>query len=265
MNTIAITVLLGGIAAFMILLIIVSGFAVNGPVTGKNFIYPLVVVTGVILLFFLKYAVKSVKGRDTPVLGGAPGRLLRNYIHKDTPRKTAAKFFVVFFVLLVLGLLISPQESLVRTAIFFGISFILIRGFIHWALEYDPLPAPGVDERDCFTKAELEDTMRREMVLGLPGDVVFGWCLDTVHTIWGRFSMTEQNMEAGTIDFMFAGSHLSFVITPVSERSTRVILSISPDLPRKWSMNRDRRQNIRYLERIRALLEERAGGYRKTV
>jgi hypothetical protein len=142
--------------------------------------------------------------------------------------------------------------------LYFCFFALLIWIFVQWALEYDPLPEPGVDEQEYFTQAELEDPMCREIVMGLPAGVVHGYCLDAIQTIWGRFVMIPADAEKGTIDFMYADSHLSFVITPLSEMRTRVRFSISPDLPRKWSsQNKDRRQDIRYLDRIHEELKAR--------
>lgn len=261
MNTFAITILLAGFALLMLFILSVLGIMQTGHPTGKNYFYPLLILAAGISLFCIVFAVRTLKGEKSGVRGGEPNRIFVNYIHRDTPWKTAEKSLVVFLVLVILGIIISPADSLARTILYFCIFAILTGIFILWALEYDPLPLPGKED-EYFTEAEREDPMTREIVLGLPRDVVFGYCLDTISTIWGPFTITEKDAEKRTIDLMYGNFHLSFVLIQITEQSTRVHVSITPDLPQKWTPDKGRQQNIRYLDRIR---EELSGRLRDQV
>jgi hypothetical protein len=256
MNTLAITVLLAGFALFMLFILSVLGIMQAGHPSGKSYFYPLLIVAAGIILFCIIFAIRTLKGEKSAVRGGGQNRIFVDYIHKDTPWKTAEKFLVVFLVLIILGIILSPADSLQRTVLYFCFFAILMWIFVQWALEYDPLPLPGKEE-EYFTKAELDDPMTREIVLGLPRDVVYGYCLDTISTIWGPFAMAEKDPEKGTIDLMYGDFHLSFVLVQAGERNTRVHVSITPDLPQKWTPDKGRRQNIRYLDRIREELTGR--------
>ena len=258
MNTLAITILLGGFAMFMLFLLGIMSLVQEGHPPGKDLFYPLLVVAGFLVLFCGLYAVRAVGGEKSPVRGSGANRIFQNYIHKDTPRTTRDKFLVIFLIAVILGVVISPKESLERTILTLSFFILLIWLFVSWALEYDPLPPPGQDMQDYFTPAERDDPLTREVVMGLPADVAFGYCLDAIHTVWGRLVKIDTERERGTIDYQFANSRLSFVLTPVGDARTRVWFSITNDLPRKWNPDIDRRQNIRYLDRILAELKRRA-------
>ncbi|NMB78293.1 MAG: hypothetical protein GYA23_04285 [Methanomicrobiales archaeon] len=258
MNTIAITLLLGGFVLLMLFLLGIMGLMQPDQLTRSRYFYLFVIVTGGSIIFLLVYAVRAIWGVRTPVRGAGPARFFANYIHKDTPRATGEKFFVLLFIACIAGVILSPAGSFERTVLYVCVFAFLIWFFVQWALEYDPQPTPGVKEEEYFTQAELDDPMSREIVVNLPAGVVLGYCINAIQTIWGRFVMIPCDAEQGTIDFMFADSHLSFVLTPLSETRTRVRFSIMDDIPRKWSsQNKDRRQNIRYLDRIHAELTRR--------
>jgi hypothetical protein len=156
---------------------------------------------------------------------------------------------------LIVGTIISPDESLIRSILFFGFMGVLLWMFFLWALQYDPPPKTAEEEKDYLTPAELADPLTREIIVSQSYRIAFCRCTDVIRSIWGSMSLfADQDEEKGTIDFMYGNSHLAFVVTRLGDRRTRIFLSITPDLPQKWSPDKDRRQNILYLDRIRAEL-----------
>jgi hypothetical protein len=204
MNRIAITVLLGGFAFLMIFMMLVLGFMQTGSSSYKRHFYPLLVGTGFLDLMFLFYAIGTLKGEKSAVTGwGSADRVLIDHIHKETPRKTQGKFLVILLCGLIVATIISPDESLIRSILFFGFMGVLFWIFVLWALHYDPPPKTTEEEKDYSTPAELADPLTREIIVGQPYGITFSRCNEVIHSIWGSLSMfAEQDEEKGTIDFM---------------------------------------------------------------
>jgi len=253
MNRIAANVLLGGFAIFLVIMIFILYNTGAENEKYRTFFWPFVSITSAIGFGFLIYSLGTLKGASAHIWGGQ-SRILLNYRIKETPRDAGVKFFIFFLCGIFFTILINPRESLIQSILWLGIVFILFDFWILWALEYDPLPASKDFEKDYFTTAELADSLSREIVISLPYNIAFSRCSDLIRSIWGAFSLPEENRENGTIDLMYAGSHLAFQITRISETRTKIFFSILPDLPQKWNPEKDRRENILYLKRILAEL-----------
>jgi hypothetical protein len=260
MNRVAGTVLLGGFA-FILVFILVAWYAVGIPTPGgmgKFYIY--LVFTAVILLAFLSHAMGTLGGAVATNPGAKPmNRFGPPYgwrVKEIGDRGPVYKFIVLLAGFALVAALIQPQASLENTLVFFVIAAVLTSLYTRWAYVYNPDPYTNEEVRESLTPDELNDPLSRELVVSMSCDRAFIRCEEILQTLWS-LPMFESDALKGTIEFMFKDSRLFFHLSPAGQVRTKIVFSITPDLPAKWYPNKDRRENIRILEKISGLLNQK--------
>ena len=262
MSRIAANVLLGLFVFLLVFILLAWHYMGMKTTRGMGDFYLYALATVVLIFAFLYFTRGTWRGAIVTNPGAKPWpTLTRPYGWRTVVAgnlEPVYKFGIFFVGMILLGVIISPGTSLERAILYVAAVMIGFGLFLRWAYIYDPDPYTDEEVQETLTPAERADPLTRTIDVSLPFNRTFDSCMEIIDEIF-VLPLPESNRSKGTINLMFKNSRLIFDLTPGPvSGSTHVFISLTPDLPAKWYPQKDRRENIRYLERISSLLTEKA-------